>query len=80
MTSIQCTLSVNQTQIMSIQTSISILNEKIKFFYKSHDKKKIIILCRIIIDDLINVNLKIFSFKFFIKLKHLIFLNQFFSL
>ena len=35
---------------------------------------------KIIIDDLININSKLFSFKFFIKFKHLIFLNQFFSI
>ena len=31
---------MNQTRIMSIQTSISISNEKIKFFCESYDKKK----------------------------------------
>ena len=41
-------------------------------------EKKIVILCRIIIDDLIDVDLKLFSLKFFVKLKHLIFFNQFF--
>ena len=70
---------MNQTRIMSIQTLILILNKKIKFFCKSHDKKKVIILCRIIIDDLIDVDLKLFSFESFVKLKHLIFLNQFLS-
>ena len=43
---------------------------------KSRQKKKII-LCKIIIDDLINIDLKLFSLKFFIKFKHLIFFNQF---
>ena len=68
---------MNQIRIMSIQTLILILNEKIKFFCESHDKKKIIILCKIVIDDLIDADLKLFSFKFFVKLKHLIFFNQF---
>ena len=40
MISIQCTSSMNQTQIMSVQTSTSILNKKIKFFCESHDKKR----------------------------------------
>ena len=78
MISIQCTLLINQIQIMLIQTSILILNEKIKFFCESYDKKKIITLCKIIIDDLIDVNLEFFSFKLFVKFGHLIFLNQFF--
>ena len=43
-------------------------------------KKKIVTLCKIIIDDLINVNLKLFLFKFFVKLEHLIFFNQFLSI
>ena len=43
-------------------------------------KKKIIILCRIIIDDLIDVDLKLFSLKFFVKFGHLTFFNQFFSI
>ena len=43
-------------------------------------EEKIIILCKIIIDDLIDVDLKLFSFKFFIKFEHLIFLDQFFSI
>ena len=38
--SVQCTSLMNQTWIMSIQTSTSILNEKIKFFCESHDKRK----------------------------------------
>ena len=42
-------------------------------------EKKIIILCKIIIDDLIDIDLKFFSFKFFVKLEHLIFFNQFLS-
>ena len=42
-------------------------------------KEKIVILCRIIIDNLINVDLKLFSFKSFVKLEHLIFLDQSFS-
>ena len=42
-------------------------------------KKKIIILCRIVIDDLIDVDSKLFLFKFFVKLGHLTSLNQFFS-
>ena len=33
-------------------------------------------MCRIIIDDLINVDLKLFSLKFFVKLEYLIFLDQ----
>ena len=37
-------------------------------------------MCRIIIDDLINVDLKFFSFKFFVKFKYLISFNQFFSI
>ena len=43
-------------------------------------KEKIVILCRIVIDDLINVNLKFFSLKFFVKFGHLIFLDQFLSI
>ena len=43
-------------------------------------EKKIIILCRIIIDDLIDVDFKFFLFKFFVKFKHLIFFNQSFSI
>ena len=43
-------------------------------------KEKIIILCKIVIDDLIDVDSKFFSFKLFIKLKHLIFLDQFLSI
>ena len=43
------------------------------------NKKKIITLCKIIINALINIDLKFFSFKFFVKLEHLIFLNQSFS-
>ena len=42
-------------------------------------EKEIVTLCRIIIDDLINVDSKLFSLKFFVKFKHLIFLNQFLS-
>ena len=42
-------------------------------------EKKIIILCRIITDDLIDVDSELFSLKLFVKLKHLIFLNQSFS-
>ena len=37
------------------------------------------ILCKIITDDLIDVDLKLFSLKLFVKLEHLIFLDQFFS-
>ena len=37
-------------------------------------------MCKIIIDDLIDVDLKFFSLKFFVKLKHLIFLDQFLSI
>ena len=40
MISIQCTSSMNQIRIMSVQTSISILNEKIKFFCENYDRKK----------------------------------------
>ena len=36
-------------------------------------------MCKIIIDDLINVDLKFFLLKFFVKFEHLIFLNQSFS-
>ena len=35
---------------------------------------------RIIIDDLIDVDSKLFSLKLFIKFEHLIFLDQFFSI
>ena len=54
--------------------------KKLNFSAKVTTEEKIIILCKIIIDDLIDVDLKFFSFKFFVKLKHLIFLNQFFSI
>ena len=47
-------------------------------FTKLTTEEKLIVLCKIIIDNLINVNLKLFSFKFFIKFKYLIFFNQFF--
>ena len=40
MISISCTSLMNQIRIMSIQTSISTLNEKIKFFCESHDRKR----------------------------------------
>ena len=53
--------------------------KKLNFSAKVMAEKKIIILCKIIIDDLIDVDLKLFSLKFFIKLKHLISLNQFLS-
>ena len=53
--------------------------KKLNSFTKVIIKEKIIILCRIIINDLINVDSKFFSFKLFIKFEHLIFLNQFFS-
>ena len=43
-------------------------------------KKEIITLCKIIIDDLIDVDSKLFSFQFFVKLGHLIFLDEFFSI
>ena len=36
-------------------------------------------MCKIITDDLIDVDLKLFSLKLFVKFKHLIFLDQFFS-
>ena len=54
--------------------------KKLNFSAKITIKEKIIILCKIIIDDLIDVDLKFFSIKFFVKLKHLIFLNQFLSI
>ena len=41
-------------------------------------KKKIIILCKIIIDNLIDVDSEFFSLKLFVKFEHLIFLDQFF--
>ena len=37
-------------------------------------------MCKIIIDNLINIDSKFFSLKFFVKFKHLIFLNQFLSI
>ena len=37
-------------------------------------------MCKIVIDDLIDVDSKLFSLKFFVKLEHLIFLDQFFSI
>ena len=36
-------------------------------------------MCKIIIDDLIDVDSKFFSLKFFVKFEHLIFFDQFFS-
>ena len=54
--------------------------KKLNFFAKVTTEEKIIILCKIIIDDLINVDLKLFSLKFFVKFKHLIFFNQFLSI
>ena len=42
-------------------------------------EEKIIILCKIIIDDLIDVDLKLFSLKLFVKFEYLIFFDQFFS-
>ena len=43
-------------------------------------EKKIIILCKIIIDNLVNIDSKFFSFQLFIKFEHLIFFDQFFSI
>ena len=54
--------------------------KKLNFSAKVTIEKKIIILCRIIIDDLIDVDSKFFSLKFFVKLEHLIFFNQFLSI
>ena len=54
--------------------------KKLNSSVKVTTEKKIIILCRIIINDLINVDSKLFSLKFFIKFEHLISLNQFFSI
>ena len=53
--------------------------KKLNFFAKVTIKEKIITLCKIVIDDLINVDLKFFLFKFFVKFEHLIFFNQFLS-
>ena len=53
--------------------------KKLNFFAKVTIKEKIVILCKIITDDLIDVDSKLFSFKFFVKLEHLIFLDQFLS-
>ena len=53
--------------------------KKLNFSAKITTKEKIIILCKIIINDLINVDSKFFSFKFFVKFEHLIFFNQSFS-
>ena len=53
--------------------------KKLNFSVKVTTEEKIIILCRIIIDDLININLKFFSLKFFVKFEHLMFYDQFFS-
>ena len=49
--------------------------KKLNFSAKVTIKKKIVILCRIIIDDLINIDSKLFSLKFFVKLEHLIFFD-----
>ena len=54
--------------------------KKLNFFAKVTTEEKIIILCKIIIDDLIDVNSKLFSLKLFVKLEYLIFFNQFFSI
>ena len=54
--------------------------KKLNFFAKITTKEKIIILCRIVIDDLIDVDSKLFSFKSFVKFGHLIFFDQFFSI
>ena len=53
--------------------------KKLNFSAKVMTEEKIIILCKIIIDDLINIDLKFFSFKFFVKFKHFIFLINFFQ-
>ena len=50
--------------------------KKLNFSAKVTTKKKIITLYKIIIDDLIDVDLKFFSLKLFVKLEHLIFLDQ----
>ena len=50
--------------------------KKLNFSAKITTKEKIIILCRIITDDLIDVDSKFFSFKFFIKFEHLISFDQ----
>ena len=54
--------------------------KKLNSFAKVTTKKKLIILCRIIIDDLIDVDSKLFLLKFFVKFEHLIFFNQFLSI
>ena len=54
--------------------------KKLNSSAKITTEEKIIILCKIIIDDLIDVDSKLFSFKLFIKLEHLIFFNQFLSI
>ena len=54
--------------------------KKLNSSAKVTTEEKKIILCKIIIDDLINVDSKLFSLKFFIKLEHLIFLDQFLSI
>ena len=54
--------------------------KKLTFSAKVMTEEKIIILCRIIIDDLININSKLLSFKFFVTHKHLIFFNPFRSI
>ena len=53
--------------------------KKLNFFVKITTEKKIIILCKIIINDLIDVDSELSSFKFFVKLEYLIFLDQFLS-
>ena len=54
--------------------------KKLNFSAKVTTKEEIVILGKIIIDDLINVDSKLFSFKFFVKFGHLISLNQFLSI
>ena len=65
---------------MLVQISILLLNKKLNSFAEITTEKKIIILYKIIIDDLTNIDSKLFLFEFFIKLEHLIFLDQFFSI
>ena len=79
MTLVQCTSSINQIRITSARVLISTSNEKINFFVKITTGEKIVILYRITINDLTNVNSNFFFFKFFVKFKHLIFVHQLLS-
>ena len=65
---------------VSLDIDFDFEQKKLNFSAKVTTEKKIVILCKIIIDDLVDVDYKLFSLNFFIKFKHLTFLDQFLSI